>query len=241
MDATTRTVVAEDRVGATIITARVCPPQPAPSHHAIVGPTVRTMVGHRTHRIAAVLVLVTCSLLGCSDSDDDGEAASASPSTSQEDFGGDLPPASFEELEAIFAPLYDEVGMRLTRASMVELDGGPHLQLYVEPPGAFTTEQYVENIIPTTAAVVPFIFDTWPELASFDVCQEPPPGVDDSVAPEQVTVVALTREQAAELDWPTPDLHELISAVEGDEFGEVRGNDDVEASPAYRAARAEAG
>lgn len=198
------------------------------------------MLKRWTRRIV-VVAIASLSLLGCSDGGDDGgddaDTASTTPSTSQVTVEGDLPPASFEELEAIFGPRYEEVGMRLTRASMVELDGGPHLQLYVEPPGAFTTEQYVDNIIPTTAAVVPFIFDTWPELASFDVCQEPPPGVDDSVAPEQVTVVALTREQAAGLDWPSPDLSELMSVVEGAAFGEVRGNDDVESFPAFEDAR----
>lgn len=119
---------------------------------------------------------------------------------------------------------------------MVDLDGGPHLQLYVEPPGAFTTEEYVANIVPTTAAVVPFIFEQYADLASFDICQEPPPGVDDSVAPEQVTVVALTREQAAELEWPEPTLADLIAAVEGDSFGEVRGNDEVQANTTFQEA-----
>lgn len=178
-------------------------------------------------------------VIGCSDSGSDGETAVTEP-TPEVAIEGEVPPESFEELEAIFAPRFEEVGMLLTRASMVELDGGPHLQLYVEPPGTFTTEEYVENIVPTTAAVVPFIFDTWPELASFDVCQEPPPGVDDSVAPEQVSVVALTRDQAAEIDWPTPRLSDLMSAVEGATFGEVRGNDEVEASPIYQDALAEA-
>jgi predicted GNAT superfamily acetyltransferase len=65
--------------------------------------------------------------------------------------------------------------------------------------------------------------------------------VDDSVAPEQVTVVALTREQAAELEWPDPELSELMSAVAGDSFGEVRGNDEVEAFPAFQEAAATAG
>lgn len=131
--------------------------------------------------------------------------------------------------------------MRLTRASLVEIEGGAHLQLYVEPIGPFEPQQYLDSIVPTTAAVVPFIFDEWPALASFDVCQEPAPGVDDSVAPEQVTVVALTRDQAASLNWPDPDLADLMRAVENAAtIGEVRGNDAVQALPDFRAARAAA-
>ena len=181
------------------------------------------------------------ALSACSEDDGAGPVTEPSASSDPDVTGADLPPESFEELQRIFAPRFEALGMTLTRASMVELDGGPHLQLYIEPPGSFTTEEYVANIVPTTAAVVPFIFDEWADLASFDVCQEPPPGVDDSVAPEQVSVVALTRGQAADLAWPDPQLADLMGAVNGASFGEVRGNDEVEAFPAFRDARAAAG
>jgi hypothetical protein len=187
-------------------------------------------------RLALVAACSTMVVTACSIGDD-----AAAPEATQTTSAArePLPPTSFADLEAIFAPRFDAVGMVLTRASLVELDGGPHLQLYVEPPGDFTTDQYVDNIVPTTAAVVPFIFEQYTDLASFDVCQEPPPGIDDSVAPEQVTVVALTREQAAELEWPDTTLAQLRAVVEGAAFGEVRGNDEIEASPTYQAAAPE--
>lgn len=190
-----------------------------------------------------VLGLIVCAAsLGVSCSGDD-DGATEAPSTTDGETSGRaeaLPPTGFEELEEIFQPLYEPLGMRVTRSSMVELDAGPHLQLYVEPIGAFTAQQYLDAIVPTTAAVVPFIFDEWAGLGSFDVCQEPPPGVDDSVAPEQVTVVALTRDQAESIDWPSPQLVDMMRAVDGATLGEVRGNDEVEALPAFQAARADA-
>lgn len=186
-------------------------------------------------RVAFMALVVSSTIIGCSD--DDGAGPVQAPSETSGSQGLDIPPDAFEEPERIFAPRFEAVGMELTRASMADLDEGPHLQLYIEPPGAFSTEEYVDSIVPTTAAVVPFIFEEWEDLASFDVCQEPPPGVDDSVAPEQVTVVALTREQAAEVAWPDPSLAELMAAVRGAAFGEVRGNDDVEASAGFREAQ----
>ena len=189
--------------------------------------------------LAALLTAVVLS--ACSEDDGAGPVTETSASSGRHAAGLDLPPESFEDLQRTFAPRFDALGMTLTRASVVELDTGPHIQLYVEPPGPLSTEEYVTNIVPTTAAVVPFIFDEWADLASFDVCQEPPPGVDDSVSPEQVTVVALTRQQAADLAWPEPELADLMGAVRGATSGEVRGNDEVEAFPAFREARAAAG
>lgn len=202
--------------------------------------TVRTIASRRPHpRITAILL--AAGLLAAACSEDGSENASVptiEPPTTQLESGESLPPRDFESLALIFGPRYEQLGMRVTRASLVEIDGGAHLQLYVEPVDSFVPRQYLESIVPTTAAVVPFIFDEWPDLASFDVCQEPPPGVDDSVAPEQVTVVALTRDQAATLDWPDPELAELMAAVQdATGIGEIRGNDAVEALPEFQAAR----
>lgn len=209
--------------------------------------TVARMPRPAAQRLRPLAAAAVCLFwaLGCTGGDDDGDGDGSDSTTSTTATASaptpDLPPTEFEALEEIFQPRYEPLGMRVTRASMVELEEGPHLQLYVEPIGGFTTQQYLDAIVPTTAAVVPFIFDEWANLASFDVCQEPPPGVDDSVAPEQVTVVALTREQAASLDWPTPGLADLMGAVAGATFGEVRGNDEVEALPDFQTAREAAG
>lgn len=207
------------------------------------------MAVQRPSRRAPLLLAAALILAACADEDPDSATESTTTTvtttttaTDQPVDEASLPPGDFESLAAIFEPRYEPLGMRLTRASVVEIDGGAHLQLYVEPTEAVEPQQYLDSIVPTTAAVVPFIFDEWPELASFDVCQEPPPGVDDRVAPEQVTVVALTRDQAESLDWPDPDLTELMSAViDAERIGEVRGNDAVEALPDFQAARAAAG
>jgi hypothetical protein len=130
-----------------------------------------------------------------------------------------LPPRSFPRLARIFQPEVAGLGLRLTRASLVELTGGDpprltghHLALYVEPTGQWSDDRYVRTIVPLTAVLARTVFGRWSQLSSFDVCQEPPPGVDDRPEPPPVSTVNLTRRAAAAVDWSSADLATLVRA-----------------------------
>lgn len=178
---------------------------------------------------------------GCG-ADDDGTRASAT--TAEAAGTPDLPAADFAALETEFGPIYQGLGMTLTRGAVVDLALGPHLQLYVEPPGPYTPEQYLASLVPTTAAAVPYAMERYPGLASIDVCQEPPPGVDDAVSPAPETVVFFTRGQADSIDWSDPTVAALIAAVDDVQeggFGDVRVSDAIAALPEYQQAVSAAG
>jgi hypothetical protein len=147
----------------------------------------------------------------------------------------DLPPRSEQALRALYTEPVAAMGLRLTRASVIQLDTGPHLQLYVEPVGAATNEDYISRIVPTAKVVAPDAFTTWTDLATFDMCQEPPPGVDDSAEPVSVTVLFMTRAQVESVDWgtaTTTDLRRVIATTEG---GELQVNAAIATDPAWTA------
>ncbi len=106
-------------------------------------------------------------------------------------------------MRAIYEQPFADMGLHLTRASVVQLDTGPHLQLYVEPVGGATNEDYISRILPTARVVAPDAFAEYTDLATFDMCQEPPPGVDDSAVPVPVTVLFMTRAQVEDVSWDT--------------------------------------
>ena len=151
----------------------------------------------------------------------------------------------------MFQPEVAPFGLRMTRAALIDLSDddyepsptGRHLALYAEPRGGgFTTADYVANIVPVTRALAAMVFDRWPGLESFDLCQEPPAGVNDLPAPIPETQVNVTREAARTTDWSGADLTDLLE-VEGKALVESRppgirvsGSDAVEADPAFRAA-----
>lgn len=133
-----------------------------------------------------------------------------------------LPPHTHPELARLFQPQLEPLGLRLTRGSLVDVQTrepspeGRHLALYVEPTGPSSDTRYVEAIVPLTRVFVPSIFRRWPDLVSFDVCQEPPPGVDDRPEPPALTTVDIQRQLADEIDWPSADLATLLGAAARD-------------------------
>jgi hypothetical protein len=146
-----------------------------------------------------------------------------------------LPPRTFDALSAIYAAPLEALGVRLTRASLIQLPAGPHLQLYAEPMGAASNADYVRRITTLAKAVVPDAFAQWPALASLDVCQEPLPGVDDSADPPPVTVLFITRAEAAAIAWDTATVTDLRRAVTAATGGELQVNAAVAADPAWTA------
>ncbi len=110
--------------------------------------------------------------------------------------------------------------MRITRAGLARQVGsrdydaaGRHLAVYVEATGPVGADVYVANLVPVAQAFLPEVFERFPQLDSFDVCQEPPAGVDDRPEPRTWTQVLVTRQQVSAVDWDQLDLGRLVSAA----------------------------
>jgi len=152
-------------------------------------------------------------------------------------FETDLPPRTFADLQGIYQPLVDGMGLRLTRAAVIRIKTGPHLQLYVEPTGtAISPQDYLARIVPLAKAIVPDAFAAYPGIATFDICQEPPPGVDDSPEPPPITVLFLTRAQVESVHWDTVTLRDLRKLVQDQAGGELTADANVSALSEWTAA-----
>lgn len=127
-----------------------------------------------------------------------------------------LPPNDKPAIERVFAPALDRLGVRLTRASLVDLQtgkpsaNGTHLAVYVEPTGDYAAEDYARGTVRTLRAFIPAAFEQWGGLTSFDICQEPLPSVDSRPEPPPVTKVDLTKEAARKMRWDELDLARLL-------------------------------
>ena len=155
---------------------------------------------------------------GCGDDSDDGDLAtdgSVTAATTADDF----PPSEFEELAAIYDPMFEEHDLVLTRGEVIDrTDGqyepsptGTHLALYVEPTGNQTNQEYLDLLVEITAIVTPQVFDEWGSIETYDICQEPLISEDASEEPIPVTQVEITREAAAGIDFAALDLAELLA------------------------------
>jgi len=209
-------------------------------------------VPNRSRLVLAALLLTVA--VACGDDDDPVAAtsnstattvsvpATVSPTTAAGDGDDGLPPGDDDGLEEIFQPFFEPLGLTFTYGSVVNFGGGMHLALYVEPTDEATAEQYLDRLVSSSAAIIPFLFSEFPRLSSFDLCQEPiPTGPDDPEQPEPRTVVLLTREQAASVDdWSTATLVDMLRAAQVGRGGHVDVDADIEALPAYVEAQAEA-
>jgi hypothetical protein len=140
-----------------------------------------------------------------------------------------LPPAGRKDLVAIFEKKVAPMGLRVTRAALVNLYGerdpkGSHLAIYVEPTGAYTPDDYLAGTVTVSRVFLPSVFQRWKDLKSFDVCQEPRPEVDDRAVPAPETQVYATRAGVKLVDWPTANLSTMIetSRTEADDAGTGR-------------------
>ena len=159
----------------------------------------------RATRLAAGLVLLVALAIGASGA----VVATASARDSS------LPPSTRKALVAIFAKKVKPLGLRITRAALVnpaqERDPqGTHLAIYVEPTGAYAVGDYVDGTVTVSKVFLPYVFDRWKDLKSFDVCQEPHPEVDDSLTPAPETQVYATRAGSRLVDWKTVDVATMI-------------------------------
>jgi len=153
-------------------------------------------------RLAAAVVLVALIASACS---------SRAGTTTQPAL---LPPHERDDLAALFDPLVEPLGYQVTRASLidrstyqVDAEGG-HLALYVAPLTDISADQFAAAFPSLVAVFLPFVFDRWPELRSFDVCQEPFNSTEET--PPSLTIIDLTREAAATVEWDQLDLAGVI-------------------------------
>jgi len=122
-----------------------------------------------------------------------------------------LPPGTVAELAPTIDPLVAPLGLRLARAELVRRGSGRHLALYLQPVDAYTDDRYIDTIVPLAAVLTPFVLRRWPGLGSYDVCQEPAPGVDDRAVPDSVTVLDVDRHYGAATDWSRARLSKLVA------------------------------
>ncbi len=155
-----------------------------------------------------------------------------------------LPPNDVGSLRALYDPVLEPLGVRLTRGALIDISNeqyvrsneGRHLALYVEPISDYSNDQYVAGFWNVTALITPDVFARWPDLESYDICQEPLPSVDDGPEPFPITQINLTREAAATIDWANGDLVDLLVAARSNEDVRVVVNREVRESPTYAAA-----
>ena len=155
----------------------------------------------------------------------------AAPASAARAAGGStsLPPSARSDLVAIFRKKVAPLGLRVTRAALVNPKqkrdpNGTHLAIYVEPTGAYTPDDYLAGTVTVSRVFLPYVFQRWKHLKSFDVCQEPHPDVDDRKVPVPETQVYATRAGAKLVDWPTANLATMIetSRTEAGEAGAQR-------------------
>lgn len=209
----------------------------------------------RAWRAGAAVVAVALALGACSSSDDTSpDAASATtasgPAAGLPPYDDEqrLPPNDVGSLRRLYDPVLEQLGVRLTRGTLVDTSAGRyvpsndgrHLALYVEPIGDYTNEQYVEGFWTISALITPDVFARWPDLESYDICQEPLPSVNDDHEPFPITQINITRAAAASIDWEKGDLVDLLAAARNDRDVRVVVNREIRETPAYAAADAAA-
>jgi len=170
---------------------------------------------------------------------------STATSTTATEPGAALPPVGAIELESYYGEQLAALGLRLVdRGGLIDrTDGGyqasaqgTHLALYVEPIDERTVAEYLDGIRSVTAIFAGDIFDRWPGLVSFDVCQEPTAAEDPRTEPLPVTQIEMTRDEAAAFDYDTVTTMDLVRASVADPPGlALRVSTRIATDPAYEA------
>jgi hypothetical protein len=193
----------------------------------------------RAARLAAALTALAALAL----------PATAASTASAAERQGSLPPSARKDLVAVFDKKVKPLGLRVTRAALVNWKqqrdpSGTHLAIYVEPTGAYAPQDYVDGTVAVSKVFLPYVFNRWKGLKSFDVCQEPHPEVDDRPEPAPETQVYATRAGNKLVDWKTVDVatmirtsHEQAAAtpVNGDVQFSVFVAKHLQNTPAYQA------
>jgi hypothetical protein len=183
---------------------------------------------------AAVAGLTLLAPIGGCSGDDDNAYEAPTTTTAPPDGPGTTaaisdgrPPEDFDALAALFGPALDGVDLELTRASVSELRKGPHVALYGVPAAdADAPQDYLDRLLPSVVAAGKIAFDQFPDVASFDLCQEPTGSPTES--PPPITIVVLTREQWESVpDWDDAALADLLRAASLGDGGQVEVPDEI--------------
>lgn len=91
-----------------------------------------------------------------------------------------LPPVAASEIAPVYADALAEHDMVLTeRGGLVDVgddytqsEDGTHLALYLAPTRQLNDRAYARGVVELTALFATDVFERWPQLESFDVCQE---------------------------------------------------------------------
>jgi hypothetical protein len=151
-----------------------------------------------------------------------------------------LPPHEREALAEIFDEVVEPLGYRVTRAALITRESyavdpeGDHLAIYLAPLDDISFEQFASDLPAIAGVFLPHVFDRWPGLVSFDVCQEP--FASDAATPPSLTIIDITREAAALVDWAAIDLEGLIDLGESTDGIVVWARPAVRDSTAWQAA-----
>jgi hypothetical protein len=206
----------------------------------------------------AALVVLTPVACGGDSGSDEQSAGGPSPTSPQQattnplfpplDSSQPLPPSDLSYFRTVYDPYLESMGLRLSYGKLQDPDNGyressegTHLALYAIPIGDYTTEQYVAGTWTLTADMTPDVFARWPGLETWDICQLPVGvEVDPADPPAGLTQVALSREQAATIDWENGDLVDLLAAKRLDRSVVVNIAREIRSSPQYEAADAAA-
>jgi hypothetical protein len=129
-----------------------------------------------------------------------------------------LPPSGRKELVKLFRGRVEPLGLRITRAALVDADNlrsaeGTHLALYLEPTGAYSDADYLDGVAAVSRLFLPSVFRRWPGLQSFDVCQEPEPADDARAEPPPETQVFVLKPGIDRVHWKKADLADLLAAA----------------------------
>lgn len=199
--------------------------------------------------LLAAGLLVSAAACGSDDADDGALLPStidpADVTTTVEAPDDALPPAGALELEAFYEEELAALGLKLTdRGGLIDRAGGGyqpsaegrHLALYVEPIGDRTVPEYIDGIRSVSVIFAGDIFERWPGLESFDVCQEPTTADDARTEPLPVTQIEMTRDEAAAIDFESVTVEELVAASLADPPGlALRVSPRIARDPTYAA------
>lgn len=139
---------------------------------------------------------------------------------------GRYPPGDETDLAAMVDPLVADLGVRFTYGSLIDRSTGgtfapsptgDHLAVYVEPVDAsFSDARYIANTWELARRLTPLLFDAYPGLVSWDICQEPRPVDNAEPRPPPVTQLDIFRDAAATVDWDRGRLADLVAAARTD-------------------------
>lgn len=175
------------------------------------------------------------------DQDDDSPTPSAEGASGLD---GDLPPVDPLALAALYGDALEARGVELTdRGGLIDrTDGyevsadGTHLALYVAPIGERTEQQYIDGIAELARVFLTDVFERWPGLETFDICQERSSEQVEKGYVATVTQIDISREVAETIAWSNASLADLYESELTEDgftmavFGELGDHEQVSAA-----------